>query len=206
MEIIKLPVGQLRANCYIFFDKKTSEAVVIDPGDEADYIIQKILDYELSLKYIVATHGHFDHIQAVNELKLAFDVPFIMHIKDKILLKHFRKTALYFTKVDPGPAPKPDQYVDVDDQLEIKNLKLKIITTPGHTPGSICLYNDEVVFTGDTLFAKGGVGRTDFPYCSPPDLANSIKKILDLNPNLTVLPGHGEPSTIAEEKIYHELA
>lgn len=205
MEILKLPVGQLRANCYIVFDEKSSETIIIDPGDEADFIIQKILDYELSPKYIIATHTHFDHIQAVNELKLAFDIPFLMHKKDEILLKHFRKSALYFTKVDPGPAPKPDQYVDIKDQLEIENLKLKIITSPGHTPGSICLYNEEVIFTGDTIFAKGAVGRTDFPYCNSLDLAESIKKILTLNPSLTVLAGHGESSTIGEEKIYHEL-
>jgi len=203
VKILKLPVGQLRANCYIVFDEKTTDSIIIDPGDEADFLIQKILDHELTPRYIVATHAHFDHIQAVNELKLAFDVPFLMHKSDETLLKHYRKSALYFTKVDPGPAPRVDRFLTDQDEIKIENYKLKIIHTPGHTPGGLCLYNNEVIFTGDTIFAKGAVGRTDFPYSNPLELANSINKILNLNSRLIILPGHEESSTIAGEKIYH---
>jgi len=206
VEILKLPVGQLRANCYILFDKKNFDAIIIDPGDEAEFIIQKILDYELKPKMIVATHGHFDHIQAVNELKLAFDIPFLMHKDDEFLLKRYRKSALHFTKLDPGPAPIIDKYVCDGDKLSINNYQLSILSTPGHTPGSVCLYNTDFIFTGDTIFAEELIGRTDFQYSNPLKMSDSIEQILELNQSLLIYPGHGQDSSIGQEKIYHELA
>jgi len=194
MDIQTLPVGQLKTNCYLFHN------LIIDPGEAADFIIQKITDLDLKPQAILATHAHFDHIGAVNELKLAFKIPFLMPKKDEVLLKWFRKSALHFTKVDPGPPPKVDKY------LGQECFTLKIIPTPGHTPGSVCLYSskEKIVFGGDLIFAGGGVGRYDLPYADKDILQKSIQKILKLPPETIVYPGHGEPTTIGEfKKLYN---
>jgi hydroxyacylglutathione hydrolase len=198
IRVEKLVVGQLQANCYLIYDDKTRECIIIDPGDEAEYIIQKITDLDLKPKFIVATHAHFDHVQAATELKLAYKIPFLIHAKDSLLLKHYRKSALHFTKVDPGPAPQPDSYLVENSKLEILNSKFEVIHTPGHTAGGICIYfpKEEILFSGDTIFANGEVGRTDYSYCSKTDLKKSINNLLKLPQQTIVYPGHGEKTTI----------
>ena len=195
----KLVVGQLQTNCYLVFDEKNSEAIIIDPGDGADYIIRILNDLDVKPTKIVATHGHFDHILAVNELKLAYKIPFLMSKKDEVLLKWMRKSCKFFTGFDPGPPPKVDKYLN--KLLEVGDLKFEIIETPGHSPGSISLYSNKlgVVFVGDVIFAGGGVGRTDFKYANRKDLEKSIKKLFKLPKNTIVYSGHGAETTIGEE-------
>jgi len=179
--------------------------MIIDPGDEADFIIQKIKDYELTPIGVIATHTHFDHIQAVMELKWAFKIPFFIHASDQKLLVHYRRSATYFTNFDPGPPPIPDAFLKHQDVIGQNNIEFKVIHTPGHTPGSISLYykKEGVIFTGDTIFAEGGVGRTDHSYSSPLTLAESIQKILNLSDKTIILPGHGEATNVLNEKSLH---
>ena len=183
----KIIVGQLQTNCYLVFDEKNSEAIIIDPGDNAEYIMRILNDLDVKPTKIVATHGHFDHILAVNELKLAYKIPFLMSKKDEVLLKWMRKSCKFFTGFDPGPPPKIDKYLN--KLLEVGDLKFEIIETPGHSPGSISLYSNKlgVVFVGDVIFAGGDVGRTDFKYSNRKDLEKSIKKLFKLPKDTIVL-------------------
>lgn len=208
VEVVALPVGQLKANCYLVYDSEFLNTFIVDPGDDADFIYQKITDLNLTPQAIIATHAHFDHIMAVNELKINFKIPFYLPRGEEELLSWMRKSALYFTKTDPGPAPKVDKFIDENTALEIENCKLKIISTPGHTPGGVCLYlkASNILLSGDTIFARGGVGRYDFPYSNKTALKKSIEKLLKLPDDTKVFPGHGEPTTIGEfKKNFKEL-
>jgi len=215
VDIERLSVGQLQTNCYLVSCPETKEAVVIDPGDDGGFIIRRIGDLGLKPKLVLATHGHFDHVLAVVELKLAFNIPFLIHKKDLFLLKRLRKTAEYFLGYDACPeavGPEVDQYVKEGGTILFGNEELKVIETPGHTPGSICLThfgsgrrnssgveNGGILFSGDTLFHQG-VGRTDFSYASSEDLMKSLRKLFKLPDDTVVYPGHGPETTIGAER------
>lgn len=191
MEIQSVVVGQLQTNCYLVWDSKSLEAIIIDPGDDGDYIIRRIGDFNLLPKYIIATHGHFDHVLAVTELKLAFNIPFLIHQKDLFLYQRAGRTAKFFQKVAADVILPPDKFIKEGDWLKFGREKLKVLETPGHTPGSISLYVPGFLFSGDVIFAQGR-GRTDFSYSSEKDLEKSIKKIFSLPKDTIVYPGHGE--------------
>jgi hydroxyacylglutathione hydrolase len=202
-----LTVGSLQANCYLV--TKDKETLIIDPGDEGDFISQIILENNLNPKAIILTHGHFDHCLGILPLKLNFNIPIYLHQKDIFLYKQAGKSAKYWTGSAGDPPPPVDKIITNKTR---KIFFLKVIETPGHTPGSICLHyqnhsseaaqskpsdgeilesENEILFTGDTLFANG-VGRTDFSYSSKQDLKKSLQKIEKL-PNQTIhYPGHGE--------------
>ncbi|OGM33042.1 hypothetical protein A2803_02910 [Candidatus Woesebacteria bacterium RIFCSPHIGHO2_01_FULL_44_21] len=196
MTIKKLIVGSMRSNCYIVSDQ--SEALIIDPGDDADYIIRTIEEQELTPKAIIATHGHFDHVLAALELKLAYAIPFYMHKADEFLLKRMASSARHFINYDPGPPPEVDIYLKDNSILKINNFKFKIISSPGHTPGSVCLYfkKEKALFVGDLIFADGTFGRTDHIYSNKEELARSVAKIMKFPRNTIVYPGHGEEFTL----------
>lgn len=202
MKVEKLAVGQLQTNCYLVWDEESGEGIIIDPGDDGDYIIRRIQDLGVKPKLIVTTHGHFDHVLAVTELKLAFKIPFLMHRADLPLLKRTKQSAKYWLgiEVDPPP-PKVDQYIEEGDWIKFGREKLKVIESPGHSPGGVGLYDRKggVLFSGDTLF-KQGVGRTDLSYSSEEDLIKSLKKLSKLPSETIVYPGHGPETTIGEEK------
>jgi len=202
MKIEKIVCGQMAANCYLVYEKRGGDCIVIDPGDEADFIMGKIEGLELKPKAILATHGHFDHIMAVNEIKLYYKIPFLIHKEDEKLLSWMRKSAVHFTGVDPGPQPEADRYLKNNLKLRIKNEKFVIMHTPGHTPGGVCfLFKDEgVLFSGDTIFANGTVGRTDLPYSNGEYLKKSVEKILRLPGETIIYPGHGEETTVGQER------
>ncbi len=141
MEIEKLVVGQLQTNCYLAWDKSSGKGIVIDPGDDGDYLIRRIRDLEVKPKLIVATHGHFDHVLAVPELKLAFKIPFLMNKKDLFLLKRSAETAHYFTGRVAVPPLMPDKFIKQGDLIKFGKEKLKVIETPGHSPGGVALYS-----------------------------------------------------------------
>ncbi len=199
MKIDKLVVGQLQSNCYLVWDEKTKETIIIDPADDADYIIRRIQDLKLKPKLILATHGHFDHVLAIPEIKLAFNIPFWMHQADLFLLKRSKETAHFFTQQEADPPLMPDKFIKKNEEIKLGKEKLKVIETPGHSPGGVSFYSRGVVFDGDTLF-KQGIGRYDFSYAKREDLFNSIEKLFKLPEETIVYPGHGPETTIGEEK------
>lgn len=199
MIIETIPVGMMVANCYIIGCEKTKEGAIIDPGADAASLLNKIKQLGLRMKYIILTHGHSDHIGALKEIKEKTDALVGIHPLDKEMLEspalnlseHMgRKLALDLADIK----------VKEGDILSIGNEKLKIIHTPGHTPGGISIVTDDAVFTGDTLFA-GSIGRTDFPNGSTENILSSIENKLFILPDHTkVYPGHGPSSTIEREK------
>lgn len=205
LKIKKLEVGQLRTNCYLIIDPNSNEALIIDPGDDADYIQRIIADEEVRPQVIIATHGHFDHIMAVTELKLAFNIPFLMHKNDEFLLSRAQSSANYFAGATGVFAVKVDKFLTGTNPVSLGKTTVKIIETPGHTPGSLCLYSkkDNVIFVGDLIFAGGGVGRCDFAYSDHSALNKSIKKIFKLPKNTIIYSGHGMDTTIGQEKHFH---
>ena len=209
MVVETLIVGQLRTNCYLFYDGDSRECFIIDPGDDGDFIINKINDLDLKPQAILATHGHFDHVLAVTELKLAFNIPFYLSAKDAKILKRTQSTAKYFTGLEVDPPSQVDKFLkdgQVLNQRGPNNLSLKVLETPGHSPGSVCLYCQQkrLIFTGDLIFANGLNGRTDLKGGDFKKLKQSIKKVLSLPPKTTIYPGHGEKTTVEKEISYIE--
>ncbi|BAT71974.1 hydroxyacylglutathione hydrolase [Thermosulfidibacter takaii ABI70S6] len=204
MRIETVVVGPLEVNCYIIWDEKTKEGAIIDPGAEGKRL-ERILEVEgIDLKYIINTHGHVDHIGANKDIKEAFpDAQLAIHSKDLALL-HNALNSFIAPMVGAKASPEPDILLEEGDNIEFGNITLEVIHTPGHTPGSICLYSPEgIMFTGDTLFA-GSVGRVDLPMAEPDKLIPSIKeKILKYPDDTVILPGHGPTSTIGDERRYN---
>lgn len=200
MFLQKMALGVYGVNCYVLGDDKTSEAAVIDPGGEAEKIIKVLEDNELQLKYIILTHGHGDHIGGLQELSEKTNTPIYMHEKDLYLLRDKNKN---YSAVMGGPVIEmsTDTFVEDGEVLELGNYKLNIIHTPGHTQGGICIHVDNYIFTGDTLFANS-IGRTDLDGGDYELIIRSIKeKLMVLNEDTTVFPGHGPASKIGIEKM-----
>ena len=200
MILERLVVGPFEVNCYIFGDQKTKEVLVIDPGEDFPLIWDRIQKSNYQVKALVLTHGHADHIGAVRELKNETKAPLLIHASDKEMLTDptsNRSTFFGFSIT----APTADKILREGEILSVGDLTLKVIHTPGHTAGGICLEHNKILFTGDTLFA-GSIGRTDFPNSSFETLINSIKqKVLILKDEVTIYPGHGPSSTIGEERV-----
>ncbi len=199
-KVERLEVGQLKANCYIVANNE--QAVVVDPGDDAEYIINKIRDLDVSPVATVATHGHFDHVMAAAEVKLAYNIPFIASRDDVFLLERVPETAKHFLKIEAPPAPAPDFEVKEGSDISFENIEFEILAISGHSPGSVAYYNkkEAIVFSGDLVFADGLVGRTDLSYSNKEELKRSIIKLLQLPGKTIVYPGHGERTTINELK------
>ena len=195
MILHNIAAGIYGANCYIVGCEQTKEAVIIDPGGDGDRIKTAISRLGLKLKCIINTHGHADHIAANND----FDVPVLIHSLDSDFLKSPRKNmSLFFGFSVISKAA--EHLLEDKDKINVGRIVLEIAHTPGHTPGSICVKAGQAVFSGDTLFA-GSIGRADLEYSSEKDLFDSIKnKLLVLDEEVAVYPGHGKPTTIGEEK------
>jgi len=193
-------VGMFEENCYLYACPKTREAAIIDPGDEAQRILETIQEHKLIPKYIINTHGHIDHICAIDEVSEVYPVPLAIHPADLPMYTDERNAQMY-GRTAPLVKRKPDILLKEGDQITFGTLTLEILHTPGHTPGGICLVSQpHCVFSGDTLFYRG-IGRTDFVGGDYAQIEQSIRhKLYTLDDNLVVFPGHGEPTTIAEEK------
>lgn len=193
-------VGAMGANCYLYACMESKKAVIIDPGAEGKKIHRWVLEKDLVVDYILLTHGHVDHIGAVDELRgLWGDVLVGIHADDAEMLTDGRKNlSSYF-----GPEvvlKSADVLLEDGQELIVGNKRLKVISTPGHSPGGICFLSDEGLFSGDTLFA-GSIGRTDFPGGSLDQLLKGVKeKLLILPEDTLVFPGHGEKTCIGAEK------
>jgi glyoxylase-like metal-dependent hydrolase (beta-lactamase superfamily II) len=197
----RLVVGPLEANCYILWDSSDPSAVVVDPGHDGEVIEREVKKQGLELKYIINTHGHFDHIGATGYLRDRLGVKLAIHAKDVPLLEAATVQGSYFN-VETPPQRAPEVFLEDGTLIEAGPISIKVLHTPGHTLGGVCLYVEDegVLFTGDTLFA-GSVGRTDLPGGSFETLMRSIReKILPLGDSVRVFPGHGPDTTVGEEK------
>ncbi len=199
-----LELGMFASNCYIVGSEATKEGMIIDPGAEGDVILEHVRELELDTKLIVATHAHIDHVGALRAVKEATGATFAIHEADaneKVMQGMARMLGAITRSL--SPPPKPDRLLKEGDTIEIGDLSLTVIHTPGHSPGGISIYGHGVVFTGDTLF-NFGIGRTDFPGCSYETLMDSINsKLMTLPDETIVLPGHGPHTTIGIERQYN---
>ncbi len=199
VELYWITVGRLEVNCFILADKETKEAVIIDPGDDAQDILKVINDHGLKVKYIVNTHGHFDHIGANKALKEATGAELLIHEGDAAVMKSAPLQARSFGMESMG-SPEADRYLKHGDIISAGEIALRVLHTPGHSPGSISLLEKGIVFSGDTLFA-GSIGRTDQMGGDRKTLLKSIKtNLMTLPDDTKVFPGHGPASTIGDER------
>ncbi len=202
MIIKNVVVGPLEVNCYIIGCEDTKEAAIIDPGDNADEIIRIIEMDGLKPMFIINTHAHFDHIGGVKVIQDHFKIDFILHEDDLFLVENASEQATAFG-LKPISKPEVSKYVNDGEEINLGNMSIKVIHTPGHSPGCVCYYSDNNVFVGDTLFA-GSIGRTDLPGGSYETLINSVKdKLFSLSDNTIVHPGHGPSTTIENEKNHN---
>jgi glyoxylase-like metal-dependent hydrolase (beta-lactamase superfamily II) len=195
-------VGPLQTNCYLLACKETNQAVVIDPGAEGKRILNVIKKEGWEVKYIINTHGHGDHIGANWEIKEGTEAKLFIHHLDAGCLTDPSKSLLSFLGEKPVSFAA-DKLLQHGDKVNVGNLELDIIHTPGHTPGGISIKAGSILFTGDTLFA-GAIGRTDFPGGSLNQLLAAVKdRLFCLGDDFVIYPGHGPSSTIGEERIYN---
>ncbi len=193
-----ITVGPLEVNCYILGCSRTLEAVIIDPGAEDGRIKERLSGNNLSAKFIINTHGHADHIGANGR----FDLPIMIHKSDVPFLSDPVKNFSMMLGM-PISSPPASRALGDGEKLYVGDLLLEVIHTPGHTPGSVSIRCDDLVFTGDALFNEG-MGRTDFPYSSEEDLLRSIReKLLVLPDSTKVYPGHGAATTIGYEREHN---
>ncbi|MFO7665463.1 MAG: MBL fold metallo-hydrolase [Desulfobacterales bacterium] len=205
MIIKNLSVGPIMANCFIVGCEKTREAVVIDPGDEPDKILLTLAGLKLKVKYIINTHGHFDHVGGNKKMKDATGADILIHSLDAPMLDYISQSASAWG-MNVENSPPPDLMLKDGDDVKFGNISLKVLHTPGHSPGGISLYSDGFVFVGDTLFA-GSIGRTDFPGGDFDTLISSIRnKLFVLGDDVRVFTGHGPETTIGTEKKYNPFA
>ncbi len=200
MIVKQLPVGIIQANCYLAGCEETGAGVIIDPGDEADRILAEVEAAGLTIKYILNTHAHFDHIMANGPLVEALGSPLALHPLDLPLLRQNGGAALF--GLDAPPSPEPDLLLAEGDTISFGNYTLQVLYTPGHTPGHVSFYEAtaKIVFDGDVLFADG-IGRTDLPGGSFETLLHSInEKLMVLPDDTTVCSGHGPITTIGRER------
>lgn len=197
-----LPVGMLETNCVIVVCPDTREAMVVDPGGDADLILKTVDRLRARVKYIVNTHAHPDHILANSQIKAATGAPIVIHpIEAPMLLSMPRE--LTFWIAEELPKTPADVLVNEGDELTIGNVTLKVLHTPGHTRGHISLVTDGIAIVGDVLFLQS-IGRTDFPGGSFRELIDSIKtKLFPLGDDTVVYPGHGPTTTIGQERMYN---
>lgn len=194
MLIKTLPLGQLEANCYVVTNENTLQCAVIDPGDESNTIMDYLEDMRLKCKAILLTHGHFDHVGAADAVaEETGAIVYMCERDDKRCMNddHF-----------PYTLPENGKYIDDGDTIEAAGLSFKVLSTPGHSPGSLCFVCEDAIFTGDTLF-RGSCGRTDLPGGNMDEELHSLKKICSLKGNYEVYPGHMDDSTLERERSFN---
>ncbi len=202
MLIEQLEVGPIMANCYILGCEQTKEAAVIDPGGDVDQILAALSNHGLTVKQIVNTHGHFDHVGANRKLKEATGAPILIHKGDAPMLNQLAASAASFG-LSAENSPEPDRLLEDGDTIPFGDITLTVFHTPGHSPGGVALHTDGYVFVGDTLFS-GSIGRTDLPGGNYSVLLMSVQeKIFSLPDDTRVFCGHGPETTVGREKRYN---
>ena len=193
-------VGPLACNCYVVGDAQSKQAIVIDPGGDVRRISEALDQDELTVTAIVATHAHFDHLLAAEELRQLTGAPFLMHDADKPLLDWYEESGRMFLGLEVGAPPAIDTSAGEGDVLRAGSTELQVIHTPGHSPGSITLVSPDALFSGDTLFA-GSIGRSDLPGGDGNTLLGVIReKLFSFEDQVAVYPGHGPATTVGEER------
>ena len=196
-------VGMIQTNCYLVMNQESGEAFIVDPGDDADRIEAALMRMGAKPAAILLTHGHFDHILAVNELKTKYGIPVYASENEEETL---REPARNLSGLHMCPTViKADRLMQDSEEFSQAGFRICCLHTPGHTPGSCCYYlpDEKVLFSGDTLFCSGA-GRTDFPGGSMSSLVRSLHRLTEELPEQTdVFPGHDQPTTIGEEKMYN---
>ena len=199
-------VGVFQENCWVIGNRRTGEGICIDPGDQPDEVLALARDLGVTIKLIANSHAHIDHVLGVKGIHSRTGAKFLLHHQDLDLLRDGFKMSVARFGLDPSQQPPdPDQYVEDEDIIEVAGVRLRAMTTPGHTPGSVSYYCEEAgaVFSGDTLF-RGSIGRTDMPGGSHEEEMTSIcDRLLVLPEETLVLPGHMEQTTIQFEKKHN---
>lgn len=205
LEIRGVVVGLFRENCWIIGSRQRGEACVIDPGGEPEEILALARDMGVSIKRILASHAHIDHIMAARAIVEQTGAPFLLHGDDQWIADRMPDTARSWFGIDVLPPPPPDALLRGGEDLEVAGVTLRVLHTPGHTPGSVSVYVPEAesLFSGDTLFRES-IGRTDLPGGSAPTIVASIHNTLFTLPDGTrVLPGHMDETTIGYERQHN---
>lgn len=197
MQVVTIEIGAMGENCYIVSSER-GNAVVIDPGGDADRILRKAEEHGWKIQKILLTHGHFDHVSGVKALKDATGAEIYIHSADQGMLTDPRENlaALFGMEYLPVSA---DTVVSEGEVIALDELSFTVLHTPGHTPGSVCYLAERTLFSGDTLFA-GSIGRTDFPNGSDLQLSRSLQRLAALEGDYTVLSGHGEKTALEWER------
>jgi glyoxylase-like metal-dependent hydrolase (beta-lactamase superfamily II) len=204
-------VGVFQENAWVIGNRRTGEAIAIDPGDQHEEILAMARDMGVAIKAIANSHAHVDHILGVRGVQSATGAKFYMHEGEAPIAAQAARSALMFTGQAVEPPPDPDHNPAEGDEIEVEGVKLKVIHTPGHTPGSLSYYTEGLLFSGDTLF-QGSIGRTDLPGGSyQQEMASIVDKLLTLPDDTIVLPGHMRETRISVEKqtnpfVLEELA
>lgn len=206
LNLLQLIVGPVSTNCYLLGLANQPAVVIIDPGDNFEKIDQTLQGRQLNPQAILLTHGHFDHLMAVKALQAKYQLPCYLHPADLDLAKNLTHADYFFPGyADAKAAPDITHSLADHTTLHLSGLDFEVIATPGHTTGSVCFYlpAQQIIFTGDTLFAHGSLGRTDFPESLPESITDSAKKILAFDAEIKIYPGHGEESSVEKEKDYY---
>lgn len=204
MQVEHLAVGPVQTNCYLAINKETKEAIIIDPGDDADRIGMRLMQLEAKPVAILLTHGHFDHAGAAKTLAAQYDILVYAHEKEAETLEDSRMN-LSGPLAGGATSYHVDVFLKDEQELTLAGLHMRVLFTPGHTPGGCCYYfpREDVLFSGDSLFC-GSVGRTDFPGGSMRTLVDSVRnKLMSLPENTIVYPGHDIETTIEQERMYN---
>jgi hydroxyacylglutathione hydrolase len=199
MILERFEVGPFLVNCYLVGCEDTHEAMIIDPGDMGDHILARANELKLQVAHIVNTHGHADHIKDNGLVKECTDAPIWIHSLDAPMLPvpNHNLSAFFGFSISSPPA---DKFLEDGQEFKLGSLSFKIIHTPGHSEGGVCLLNDKTMFVGDTLF-RDSIGRTDLPGGDFDELARSIReRIYTLDDDVMIYPGHGPPTTVGFEK------
>jgi len=200
MKYKEVVVGALETNCYLVYCEETLQCAVVDPGAEPERIFLEIAEAELKPVVIINTHGHVDHIGANRDMKDHFGVPLYIHAADSPMLGKIQQLelSLFLGAKDSPPA---DHLMSDGEEIKIGNSVLRVLHTPGHSPGSVSLLGDGFLLSGDTLFFEG-VGRTDLPGGSQKQLEQSLReKVMTLPDETVILPGHGPLTSVGQERV-----
>ncbi len=202
MKVARINAYEFGSNCWLVFDEKSGEGIIIDPSPETEKIIETLKDRKVTLKYIFLTHGHFDHMTSVDSLRDALGIPLCIHKDDGECLVNSNLNAYRkFMAADLVFRPA-EILLEEGDKLSFGDLEITLMHTPGHSEGSVCYFVEDAMFSGDTLF-DGSIGRCDLMGSDTKKMIGSLKRIASLNKDYTIYTGHGSVTTLSKQKQYN---